>query len=66
MDGLTFEQDIRDREPNQDHTRKTRFKVGWNTAVKGDTYRAETLETLTWQNLGYRCHAPHDLVKWQC
>jgi hypothetical protein len=24
------------------------------TAVRGEAYSAETLETLTWQNLGYR------------
>lgn len=53
MDDLTFAQDIRSREPNENHYRKTRFKVGWATAVRGEAYSAETLETLTWQNLGY-------------
>lgn len=54
MDSLTFKRDIRSREPNENDHRNSRFKVGWNTAVRGEAYQDDTLETLTWQNLGYR------------
>lgn len=54
MDGLTFERDIRNTEPDETPYRKARFKVGWGEAVAGKAYTLETLADLTWQNLGYR------------
>lgn len=55
MDGLTYKVDGRSTEPNVDSSRKGRFKVGWGDAtIRGKEYSAETLETLYWQNLGYR------------
>jgi hypothetical protein len=52
MDGLTYHTDVRHRDPQ--NRRKARFKIGWSKAVQGHTYSQETLEALTWQNLGYR------------
>lgn len=55
MDGLTYKEDGRTTEPNVDNFRKGRFKAGWNdAAVRGKEYDPKTLETLYWQNLGYR------------
>ena len=55
MDGPEYKIDGRCREPNADGYRKGRFKVGWKHAIGGDEpYNAITLETLYWQNLGYR------------
>lgn len=55
MDGLTYKVDGRSTEPNVDNYRKRNFKIGWNDAtIRGKEYSAETLETLYWQNLGYR------------
>ena len=55
MDGLTYKEDGRSTEPDVDNSRKGRFKVGWNDAVvRGKECDAATLETLYWQNLGYR------------
>lgn len=55
MDGLTYNHDGRSTEPNVDNSRKSRFKAGWNdAAIRGKEYSPETLETLYWQNLGYR------------
>ena len=55
MDGLEYISDGRSTEPNIDGYRKGRFKAGWNDAAeRNKRYDAETLETLYWQNLGYR------------
>lgn len=55
MDGLAFRYDGRSTEPDVDNSRKGRFKAGWNdAAIRGKEYDSETLETLYWQNLGYR------------
>lgn len=54
MDGLTFERDIRNTDPDATAHRRARFKVGWQEATSGKTYGAEALAELTWQNLGYR------------
>jgi hypothetical protein len=55
MDGLEFKEDGRSTEPNVDRLRKGNFKHGWGDATERDEeYTAETLKTLTWQNLGYR------------
>jgi len=55
MDGLEYAADGRSTNPNVDDSRRRRFVAGWNdAAVRGKTYAPETLETLYWQNLGYR------------
>jgi hypothetical protein len=55
MDGLEYKEDGRSTEPNADGYRKGRFKVGWDDAAQRNVkYDADTLETLYWQNLGYR------------
>jgi hypothetical protein len=54
MDGLEYVEDSRSVEPNETGYRKGRFRSGWTDAVEGQSYGAGTLETLTWQNLGYR------------
>ena len=49
---LRFERD--DRDP-PDERRRGRFKAGWEDAtVRGEVYAEETLQRLTWHNLGYR------------
>lgn len=50
--GLRFSEDARVIAPD-DNRRLGRFKVGWNKAVEGVEY-GEVLETLTWENLGWR------------
>jgi len=55
MDGLKYQHDGRSTEPDVDSSRKSRFKAGWNdAAIRGKEYGSESLETLYWQNLGYR------------
>jgi hypothetical protein len=54
MDGLEYVQDSRSVEPNETGYRRARFQSGWADAAGGLSYEAKTLETLTWQNLGYR------------
>uniref|UniRef100_Q01TQ2 Uncharacterized protein n=1 Tax=Solibacter usitatus (strain Ellin6076) TaxID=234267 RepID=Q01TQ2_SOLUE len=55
VDGLTYKEDGRSTEPNVNTSRKGRFKAGWNdAAIREKEYDATTLETLYWQNLGYR------------
>jgi hypothetical protein len=48
-----FEFENDEREP-PDEARRIRFKQGWKHANSGGTYSSKTLESLTWQNLGYR------------
>jgi 5-methylcytosine-specific restriction protein A len=49
---LEYERDVR-RPP--DERRRGRFHVGWRDAVeRGEVYAGDTLEQLTWHNLGYR------------
>ena len=49
---LRFERD--DRDP-PDERRRGRFKAGWEDAtVRGKEYAENTLQWLTWHNLGYR------------
>lgn len=54
-DGLTYEpeQDIRVN-PEVDGDRLGSFKAGWTKAEDGETFTAETLEQLSWHNLGWR------------
>jgi hypothetical protein len=52
MDGLTYAEDIRDRDPGPNH--RGEFKKGWKAAVDGSEYTEKTLNELTWNNLGYR------------
>ena len=53
-DVLSWNFDDRDPDPNQNNLRRGTFKRGWGDAVKGIEYSCDTLETLTWQNLGWR------------
>ena len=49
---LRFERD--DRDP-PDERRRGQFKAGWEDAtVRGKEYAENTLQWLTWHNLGYR------------
>jgi Endonuclease/Exonuclease/phosphatase family len=49
---LRFERD--DRDP-PDKRRRGQFKAGWEDAtVRGEVYAENTLQWLTWHNLGYR------------
>ena len=54
MDGFCYEEDIRSINFNKNGHRRGRFKVGWGKAVKGESYGAEALRRLTWDNLGWR------------
>jgi len=53
-DGLTFERDVRNTNPNESEHRRARFRQGWLKAVSGEDYGDEALKKLTWDNLGYR------------
>ncbi len=57
MDGLTFENDARDTDPNKSGHRRARFRQGWLNAVEGDVYGDAALKELTWDNLGHRLGA---------
>jgi hypothetical protein len=49
---LEYERDV--RHP-PDERRRGQFRAGWEDATeRGDVYATETLERLTWHNLGYR------------
>lgn len=49
---LQYQRDIR-KPP--DERRRGQFRAGWeDTTVRGETYDEETLQRLTWHNLGYR------------
>lgn len=49
---LQYKYDVR-RPP--DERRRGRFRTGWQDATeRGEAYADDTLEQLTWQNLGYR------------
>ena len=54
IDGLRYEEDIRNTDPNQSHHRRTRFLQGWKNAENEQEYVNDTLDSLTWENLGYR------------
>ncbi len=54
MDGLTFEKDSRDTDPNKSGHRRARFRQGWLNAVEGEAYGGAALKELKWDNLGYR------------
>jgi hypothetical protein len=47
MDGLTYKQDIRNTEPDQDQHRKRQFRDGWQTAAQGQSYGSDVLAQLT-------------------
>ena len=53
---VSYDRDLR-REPN--YHRRGQFVVGWNDAtvrIQGQGgYKARTLRSLTWRNLGFRC-----------
>lgn len=53
FDGLSYEEDVRRVDPEQNY-RRGRFKKGWSDAVSGTSYDEETLQKLTWENLGWR------------
>jgi hypothetical protein len=45
----------RDKRRPPDERRRGQFRAGWEDATKrGEVYADETLERLTWRNLGYR------------
>ena len=54
MDIFSFRRDMRDTDPNKNQHRKARFREGWRKATTGEKYTDDTLESLTWGNLGYR------------
>lgn len=54
MDGLTFDKDSRDTDPNKSGRRRARFRQGWHNAVEGEVYGDAALKELKWDNLGYR------------
>jgi len=54
MNGLTFDEDHRDLDPNKSGHRRARFRQGWRNAVEGRVYGDEALKALAWDNLGYR------------
>jgi len=53
IDGLSYKEDIRYTEPDENEFRKAQFKRGWQ-AAQGQSYGSEALAKLTWNNLGYR------------
>lgn len=53
VDGLTYAEDVRTVAPEANY-RRGRFKDGWNEAVDGEEMSDDTLERLTWENLGWR------------
>jgi hypothetical protein len=63
--GIQYAADV--REP-PDEPRRVRFRDGWvDAADRGRVYTEETLDQLTWQNLGYRLgrkfgHRPADEI----
>ena len=54
MNLFDYRRDIRDTDPNKSRHRKARFRAGWRNAAAGDKYTGDTLEDLTWDNLGFR------------
>ena len=46
--------DIRKTDPNKNQHRKARFREGWHKVTIGKKYTDDTLEDLTWENLGFR------------
>lgn len=60
FEGLTYD-DEKDRRvfpdldsDSDENDRLGSFKAGWTEAEKGKEYGADTLETLSWHNLGWR------------
>lgn len=51
---MTNLHDSRTEDPNKSGRRLKVFRDGWAHAVAGREYTRETLERLTWQNLGWR------------
>lgn len=51
-----FRDDIRHKDPHRTAYRRARFKDGWKNGANrdADAYTKQTLEQLTWQNVGYR------------
>jgi hypothetical protein len=46
---------VRDERAPPDSLRRGQFRAGWEDAtVRGEVYREDTLNRLTWHNLGYR------------
>ena len=54
MNMFSYRRDIRDTDPNKNQHRRARFREGWRKATAGDGYTDDTLEDLTWDNLGFR------------
>ena len=54
FDGLSFEVDVRDPDPDASGHRRARFRIGWENAVRGKCYDRKALRKLTWDNLGWR------------
>jgi hypothetical protein len=54
MSQLPFQRDVRHTDPDQTPHRRARFRDGWKNGAEGHEYTAETLQELTWENLGYR------------
>lgn len=53
LNTFEYRKDVRD--PYPDDRRFVAFRTGWNQgATNSRTYKASTLQRLTWQNLGYR------------
>ncbi|KTG11447.1 hypothetical protein AUR64_04115 [Haloprofundus marisrubri] len=53
IDGLTYKDDVRMIDPD-DNYRRGRFKVGWRNTDDGTEMGEEVLNQLTWENLGWR------------
>ena len=55
IDGLTYKEDVRHKEPNRNQRRRAQFKMGWKAALVGKSIGPKKLrKELTWNNLGYR------------
>lgn len=54
MNMFCYRQDNRNTDPNKNQHRKARFRHGWHKATAGDMYTSDTLDDLTWDNLGFR------------
>ena len=57
MNGLSYTDDIRHTDPDQDLLRLARFKIGWDRGASGRIYGEDALSELTWENLGNRLGA---------
>jgi len=54
MDGLNYQTDARSITPDTSELRRREFRKGWIKGATETGYGDRTLQTLTWNNLGYR------------